>query len=762
MALPSDYISGTITLTNGSTAFTGAGTGWLAADFREGDIILDVEGGEGAVAVIQSITSNTAGVLSKEWEGATVTDAAYRMRYQWDSGRVSAQSRAAIEMLGNGNLQSFSAVTGPGVVVMDGPHSVTVKPETDFVNGVAYDVQVDTLADRDAYDGQSEGFAVLVADVGDGRSALYSKNSNTVGDWSDPAYITGPLGPLPDVEATVDMLPPGSTATVTPTPITGGVRLDFELPEASGFYNAGVYDIAEEYDQDDVVHYNGSSFIALQAVPAGESPSSAFPPADTAYWQTFARRGVDGAGTVTSIVAGPGITVDNADPANPIISGGVTDGSKGDITVSSSGTIWNLNAASVGSSEIDASQAAAIRAVLDVAPSLEVVPTLTAGTAAASDNANAINAAITAVNSLGGGTVRIGGGTWYCTNILMKPKVKLKGLGRDTSALINNLADSSPLIRADNQSISNLWMEVSDLKLLKPNMTGGCILDMTSWQFCRVASTWLFGNSILGTELIRMRGLYTTSPLTFTTEGTYNLVEWNYGGSCAFGIRVGPNANTCWILHNRLQPSVTGGFGIVVGTTGGDAAPITGFPNQVVIDQNSVEHTGAGGVSGMRGVYIESAARDVIVTNNRFEGAGLSDAIGAQAGATGYAAGNHFSDNTGSRVLGISSKFQSLDMSEGDARLVPVAKMSIVGTTGAKIGNAHNLTATRTGVGAYTFTFATPMDNTNYTIPSPGLVGSGDVVAFIRTKSTTGFTVEAKVPGGALTDVLQVHVVVWP
>lgn len=297
MALPSDYISGTITLTNGSTAFTGTGTGWLAADFREGDIILDVDGGEGAVAVIASITSNTAGVLSKEWEGPTLTGVAYRMRYQWDSGRVSAQSRAAIEMLGNGNLQSFAAGTGPGVVVMDGPHSVTIKPESDFVNGVAYDVQVDTLADRDAYDGQSEGFAVLVSDVGDGRSALYSKESNTVGDWGAPAYITGPIGPLPEVEATVTSLPPGSTATVTPTPIPGGYSLDFELPEASGFYNAGVYDIAETYNQDDVVRHNGSSFIALQTVPTGTSPSNAFPPVDTAYWQVLAAKGQDGTGT---------------------------------------------------------------------------------------------------------------------------------------------------------------------------------------------------------------------------------------------------------------------------------------------------------------------------------------------------------------------------------------------------------------------------------------------------------------------------------
>lgn len=327
MPLPSDYISGTITLTNGSVNFTGTGTGWLAADFREGDIILDIAGGGGRVAVVQSITGNDAGTLSKAWDGPTLTGVAYRIRYQWDSSRVSAQTRTMIEKLGNGNLESFSSLTGPGVVVMDGPHSVIVKPESDFINGVAYDVQVDTLPDRAAYDGQSVGFAVLVSDVGtafgaenNGRSAVFSKASNTSADWTDPAFVTGPPGVQPDIEASVTLLSPGGVPDVIVTPITDGYSFEFQLPASPGFYWESVYNSANAYAKDSVVRRNGSSFIAVQDVPAGTQPSGATPPVDTAFWEVLAAKGNDGAGTVTAINEGAGINIDATDPTIPVVS----------------------------------------------------------------------------------------------------------------------------------------------------------------------------------------------------------------------------------------------------------------------------------------------------------------------------------------------------------------------------------------------------------------------------------------------------------
>ncbi len=235
MPVPTDITAGTLTITNGSTAVTGTGTAWLASDLRQGDIILWIEGGDGFQTPILADVpaSNTALTIVEPWEGPTLTGVRYRIRYQWDSSRVSAQSRQLIEMLDNGNVLALSGLTGPGVPVFDGPHSMVVRPEQDFINGVAYDVQVDTLADRAAYDGQAEGFAVLVSDVGDGRSALYSKNSNTSGDWSDPAYITGDIGNPPNLTAgTATTLPPEDPFSFSLTPVGDGeYEINLSVPQ---------------------------------------------------------------------------------------------------------------------------------------------------------------------------------------------------------------------------------------------------------------------------------------------------------------------------------------------------------------------------------------------------------------------------------------------------------------------------------------------------------------------------------------------------
>ncbi len=67
--------------------------------------------------------------------------------------------------------------------------------DTDQIGiGSNTDKQVATLADRDAYDEEAEGFSVLVSDIGDGRAAIYSKLSGDSADWSEAAIITGPAG----------------------------------------------------------------------------------------------------------------------------------------------------------------------------------------------------------------------------------------------------------------------------------------------------------------------------------------------------------------------------------------------------------------------------------------------------------------------------------------------------------------------------------------------------------------------------------------
>lgn len=347
MAPLPDYVAGTITLTNNSTAFTGSGTGWLAAGFREGDTILGIEDNPGVVYVVESVTDNDSGTLTQPWDGPTGTYT-YRMRYLSDGQRVTAQARQLIEMLGNGNLQAVAGLPGtPNTLMMfTGAGSLVEIPRTDLVSGVNYDVQVDDLAGRAAYDGADGGFAVLVSDTGDGRAAIYSKLSNAIGDWSAPAYVTGPstditvgstselpYGAPPEVSGTSGpgtlelefSLPGGPALTVgtvtrgdadvTSTPVTGGYELDFSIPSQVA---QGDYSGAAAYVTGDIVQDQGSSWVATQSTTGNAPPS--LPTTSNAFWQLLARAGNDGAGTVTTLVAGDGIDIDSTDPTQPVVS----------------------------------------------------------------------------------------------------------------------------------------------------------------------------------------------------------------------------------------------------------------------------------------------------------------------------------------------------------------------------------------------------------------------------------------------------------
>lgn len=305
MALPADYTSGTITLTNGSPNFTGTGTGWLAADFREGDILLGIQDHAGQVYVVQEITSQTSGVLTQDWAGASGTYQ-YRMRYEWDSSRVSAQTRTLIELLGNGNLQALANLTGPGVPVFNGPHAMEVRPVTDFINGVAYNVQVDTLADRDAYDGQVEGFSVLVSDIGDGRSALFSKASNASGDWTDPAYITGPSTSV--TVGTTTETDYGTAPTVTPSTAPGTLQLNFGFPGSPDFEMGPVTTLPSDQD----------ASATFDPVPGGYQLNLSIPRGPTGditgltpFWQARVTNDIDAESARTGLGA---MSVETYDP----------------------------------------------------------------------------------------------------------------------------------------------------------------------------------------------------------------------------------------------------------------------------------------------------------------------------------------------------------------------------------------------------------------------------------------------------------------
>ncbi|WP_052182723.1 pyocin knob domain-containing protein [Rhizobium sp. YS-1r] len=110
MALLSDYTAGTVTVAAGGTAVTGVGTAWLTAGFQEGDEFFAA----GWHGIVQSVNSNTSLTLYPTGiRGAALAGSAYRLRYQGDGSRLTAQARQLIELLGgNGNIQALSGLAG--------------------------------------------------------------------------------------------------------------------------------------------------------------------------------------------------------------------------------------------------------------------------------------------------------------------------------------------------------------------------------------------------------------------------------------------------------------------------------------------------------------------------------------------------------------------------------------------------------------------------------------------------------------------------
>jgi hypothetical protein len=112
MPVPTDITAGTIAISG--TTVTGVGTNFVASDVRQGDIFIWVEGGAGSqVPIVATVNSPTSITLAEPWTGAAIpAGSRYRLRYQWDSSRVSAQSRQLIDLLDNGKLQGLAGLAG--------------------------------------------------------------------------------------------------------------------------------------------------------------------------------------------------------------------------------------------------------------------------------------------------------------------------------------------------------------------------------------------------------------------------------------------------------------------------------------------------------------------------------------------------------------------------------------------------------------------------------------------------------------------------
>ncbi|WP_354042548.1 hypothetical protein [Devosia sp. UYZn731] len=199
---------------------------------------------------VASVEANGTLTLAAPWPGTALTADAYEIRYVGIIERSTAQTRLVLEQLGQ-----VSAY---------------------------FDIQVDDTAARLALESADNplrsNYRVLVSNIGDGSSAIYSKASGAYGNWTDPAPYSGPKGDEGD---------PG--------------------PQGSrGLTWRGNYNPVTTYAVDDGVQDNGSSWRAL--IPSTGNAPPTLPTISNAWWQLVARKGTDGTGT--GDVVGPAVAVD--------------------------------------------------------------------------------------------------------------------------------------------------------------------------------------------------------------------------------------------------------------------------------------------------------------------------------------------------------------------------------------------------------------------------------------------------------------------
>lgn len=212
---------------------------------------------------------------------------------------------------------ALAHVGGSGSFIAGTEMMVFFVPNGDQGDSFVYDATADDLTGRAAYDDEAAGFVVLVLDNGasPSRSAFYTMGAGGSGDWSLTGYLTGPVGPAPNLSiGTVTTGAPGSAAAATIGGTSPNYTLDLEIPEGlrGVTWKPGGYDAGVTYAKNDATLYNGSAVISLQDGNLNHTPPT-LPATANAWWEIIGQKGQDGS-AIERIQIGGRLTLVSGDP----------------------------------------------------------------------------------------------------------------------------------------------------------------------------------------------------------------------------------------------------------------------------------------------------------------------------------------------------------------------------------------------------------------------------------------------------------------
>ncbi len=287
----------------------------------------------------------------------------------------------------------------------------------------------------------------------------------------------------------------------------------------------------------------------------------------------------------------------------------------------------------------------------------------------------------------------------------------------------------------DSSTTTRLFCEIKELKIAALSIGANIVLDWKSCQFGTIHRVWILGQNTAGCFGIQMLANWTV------TECTYNVISECYIGICAAGITFGDGANNNTVRESRIQPSFAGGVAISFAATAAGR-----------ISSNSVINNGfeyPGNVSN--GVNVLQNCDGIRIQGNRFESLNNAIIIGA-TGNTNITAGlidNYFSSNATNINISTGCKSAAPTMFASAATITSGAVL-------AELGFPFNITPTRTGVGAYTFTFIRQPASTGYSVS----VGCSTHQYLITAKTTAAFTIQTNNGSGVATDAALLDVTV--
>ena len=243
-----------------------------------------------------TVTGEQPKVTRMEVPGIKGADGDITWQGEWSSATTYTQNEAVqyngsayVALQGNSNLIPSSNASAWSVMTSKGDTGATGATGSAGTVTIGSTTTGSTGGSASVLNSGTSSEAVLNFTLPKGASG----NSGATGAIGQ----TGPTGAAGDnatiTIGTVTTTAPGSAATVANAGTDTAAQLNFSIPRgvqgAQGTFRwMGAYNASTVYAINDVVYYNGSSYVAIVAQTQGNTPT------DTSKWEKMASAGAEG------------------------------------------------------------------------------------------------------------------------------------------------------------------------------------------------------------------------------------------------------------------------------------------------------------------------------------------------------------------------------------------------------------------------------------------------------------------------------------